>query len=85
MQSVRILVHHGRGACISYSSRTFSTSRRADQKSYKLVVVGGGAGGCSTASRFCRRLGKGQVAVIEPSEVILFMFEHDVQLEESNQ
>ncbi|KAK7096277.1 sulfide:quinone oxidoreductase, mitochondrial-like [Littorina saxatilis] len=36
--------------------------------SYKLVVVGGGSGGCATAAKFCRELGKGQVAVIEPSE-----------------
>ena len=38
--------------------------------SYKLLVVGGGAGGCSTAAKFASKLGKGQVAVIEPSEVI---------------
>ncbi|XP_061190132.1 sulfide:quinone oxidoreductase, mitochondrial-like [Saccostrea echinata] len=68
MQSVRIFLQNGRGACISYSSRMFSSSSRADQKSYKLVVVGGGTGGCSTAARFCHRLGKGKVAVIEPSE-----------------
>ena len=39
--------------------------------SYKLVVVGGGAGGCSTASKFAGKLGKGQVAVIEPNDVSL--------------
>jgi len=38
-------------------------------KSYKLVVVGGGAGGCSTASKFAGKLGKGQVAVIEPNDM----------------
>ena len=37
--------------------------------SYKLVVVGGGAGGCSTAAKFASKLGKGAVAVIEPAEV----------------
>ena len=37
--------------------------------SYKLLVVGGGAGGCSTAAKFASKLGKGQVAVLEPSEV----------------
>ncbi|XP_043188056.1 sulfide:quinone oxidoreductase, mitochondrial-like isoform X2 [Amphibalanus amphitrite] len=35
---------------------------------YKLVVVGGGSGGCSVAAKFTRKLGKGQVAVIEPAE-----------------
>ena len=38
--------------------------------SYKLLIVGGGAGGCSMASKFASRLGKGNVAVIEPSEVM---------------
>ena len=36
---------------------------------YKLVVVGGGAGGCSVAAKFTKKLGKGQVAVIEPATV----------------
>ncbi|XP_070178657.1 sulfide:quinone oxidoreductase, mitochondrial-like [Littorina saxatilis] len=35
---------------------------------YKLVVVGGGAGGCATAAYFGREMGKGHVAIIEPSE-----------------
>jgi 2-polyprenyl-6-methoxyphenol hydroxylase-like FAD-dependent oxidoreductase len=37
--------------------------------SFKLVVVGGGAGGCSTAAKFASKLGKGNVAVIEPRSV----------------
>ena len=43
--------------------------------SYKLLIVGGGAGGCSMASKFASRLGKGNVAVIEPSEVKQNVFE----------
>ena len=39
--------------------------------SYKLVVVGGGAGGCSTAAKFASKY-PGQVAVIEPKEVWFF-------------
>lgn len=71
MQGVRVFVQHNRGACIINTCRMFSTThhRAADQRSYKLVVVGGGTGGCSTAARFCHQLGKGKVAVIEPSEV----------------
>lgn len=71
MQGVRVFVQHNRGACIINACRMFSTThhRAADQRSYKLVVVGGGTGGCSTAARFCHQLGKGKVAVIEPSEV----------------
>ncbi|MPC08007.1 Sulfide:quinone oxidoreductase, mitochondrial [Portunus trituberculatus] len=37
---------------------------------YKLVVVGGGAGGCATAAKFSSKLGAGSVAVIEPADVL---------------
>lgn len=76
MQGVRVFVQHNRGACIVNACRMFSTThpRAADQRSYKLVVVGGGTGGCSTAARFCHQLGKGKVAVIEPSEVTFTYF-----------
>jgi len=36
---------------------------------FRLVVVGGGSGGCGTANKFASKLGKGQVAVIEPSDI----------------
>lgn len=36
---------------------------------YKLVVVGGGAGGLSVASRFAAKLPKGSVAAVEPKDV----------------
>jgi len=41
----------------------------ADERSYKLVVLGGGSAGCAIASKFASSLGKGRVAVVEPSEV----------------
>ena len=37
--------------------------------SFKVVVVGGGAGGCATAAKFSSKLGAGNVAVIEPADV----------------
>nr|XP_040582094.1 sulfide:quinone oxidoreductase, mitochondrial-like isoform X2 [Lepeophtheirus salmonis] len=47
--------------------RPFSTSTQfLASKSYKLVVVGGGAGGCSIASKFVSKLGPNQVGIIEP-------------------
>ncbi|XP_076030024.1 sulfide quinone oxidoreductase [Oratosquilla oratoria] len=49
------------GSKAHFSTATTSLS------SYKLVIVGGGAGGCATAAKFSSKLGKGQVAVIEPS------------------
>ncbi|XP_069946797.1 sulfide:quinone oxidoreductase, mitochondrial isoform X2 [Cherax quadricarinatus] len=36
---------------------------------YQLVVVGGGAGGCTMAAKFSSKLGKGKVAVIEPADM----------------
>ncbi|KAL7641001.1 UNVERIFIED_CONTAM: hypothetical protein RMT77_008138 [Armadillidium vulgare] len=45
---------------------TFATSTLAN-KSYQLVIVGGGTGGCSSAAKFSSKLGRGKVAVIEPS------------------
>jgi len=44
-----------------------TTSAQLKKKSYQLVVVGGGSGGCAIASKFTRKLGKGRVAVIEPA------------------
>ena len=46
----------------------FSTSNKAENKS-KLVIVGGGCGGTAAANIFTRKLGAGQVTVIEPSDV----------------
>ncbi|KAG1667822.1 Sulfide:quinone oxidoreductase, mitochondrial [Nymphon striatum] len=51
------------------SVRFFSRTQLSEQrKSYKLVIVGGGSGGCSTAAKFASHLGKGNVAVIEPAK-----------------
>lgn len=47
--------------------RRYSSGK--DVKHYKLVIAGGGTGGCSVAARACRALGQGNVAVIEPAEV----------------
>lgn len=53
---------------LSNKSRFFSTSPKNDaDKNYKLLVVGGGAAGSSIANTFTSTLGKGQVAVLEPS------------------
>ena len=38
--------------------------------SYKLVVVGGGAGGCGTANKFANKLGKDQV-ISDPAVVVV--------------
>jgi len=46
----------------------FSSTESRLRQSYKLVVVGGGSGGCSVAAKFSSLLPAGNVAVIEPSE-----------------
>jgi len=43
-----------------------SSGRLADQH-FRLVVVGAGAGGCALTNKFANKLGKGQVAVIDPA------------------
>ena len=57
-------------ACTDTGSRSFSSSKPQLKKDgYKLVIAGGGCGGLAVASMFNRKLGPGNVAVIEPKEV----------------
>ncbi|MBN3290123.1 SQOR protein, partial [Polypterus senegalus] len=44
------------------------TSSMAAKEHYKVLVVGGGSGGISMSARMKRKVGAGNVAVIEPSE-----------------
>jgi hypothetical protein len=39
----------------------------ASKDGYKVVVLGGGSGGSAVAAHYCRKLGKGQVAVVDPA------------------
>ncbi|XP_071518937.1 sulfide:quinone oxidoreductase, mitochondrial isoform X2 [Panulirus ornatus] len=64
----RVLLLSGRNTIQALQNAAFSTSYKFN-KSYQLVVVGGGAGGCATAAKFSSKLGKGKVAVIEPADV----------------
>ncbi|XP_047501361.1 sulfide:quinone oxidoreductase, mitochondrial-like [Penaeus chinensis] len=57
-----------RSSCLVQQTAALSTSS-VRNKSYELVVVGGGAGGCATAAKFSSKLGKGKVAVIEPADM----------------
>ncbi|XP_041355810.1 sulfide:quinone oxidoreductase, mitochondrial-like isoform X1 [Gigantopelta aegis] len=68
MATLKALITLQGAKCITLGTKCFSTSTVRERKSYKLVVVGGGAGGCSTAAKFARKLGKGQIAVIDPAE-----------------
>lgn len=53
-----------------FHARSFSLGQSLDaEHSFKVVVVGGGSGGCSAAAKYSRKLGKGSVAVVEPSDV----------------
>ncbi|KAL5019795.1 hypothetical protein ScPMuIL_002687 [Solemya velum] len=58
------------GRLVVCAVRNFSSSTsRQQEKHYKLLVVGGGTGGCTAASKFASKLGKGKVAILEPSKV----------------
>ncbi|KAK2177313.1 hypothetical protein NP493_606g03039 [Ridgeia piscesae] len=53
----------------SLPRRQFSTTdRRSSQDSYKLLVLGGGTAGSAVANKFAAKLGRGNVAVVEPSK-----------------
>ncbi|XP_064107561.1 sulfide:quinone oxidoreductase, mitochondrial-like [Macrobrachium nipponense] len=65
-RGVRLLTAHGLRESLQ---RAALSTTCANHKSYKLVVVGGGAGGCATAAKFSSKLGKGQVAVIDPANM----------------
>ncbi|RTG81674.1 eukaryotic sulfide quinone oxidoreductase, partial [Schistosoma bovis] len=47
------------------SIRNMSSTNQ--QPKHKILIVGGGAGGCSIANRLCKHFEKNEVAVIEPS------------------
>ena len=49
-----------------------AVSLAARELSYKLVVVGGGAGGCGTANKFANKLGKDQV-ISDTAVVVVVM------------
>ncbi|KAJ2885016.1 hypothetical protein H4R27_001681 [Coemansia aciculifera] len=54
-----------RTACRRHWARLSSTA--AAPSSYKVVVIGGGAGGLAVSSTLSKQLGKNEVAVVEPS------------------
>ena len=52
--------------------RTFAVSAssfKSEQRSYRVVVVGGGTSGCAIASKLASRFGKGKVGIVEPDDV----------------
>jgi len=49
--------------------RSFSTSATLENKERcKVLIVGGGTGGCAAAAKLSSRLGKGNVTIIEPAD-----------------
>lgn len=54
----------------NFTQKYFSTSRiHYVEHRCKLLIVGGGAGGCTMASKFARHLKKNEMIVIEPSDM----------------
>lgn len=61
-------VQHVRLICPNAATRGLATSTSAmAEHHFRLVVVGGGSGGCGTANKFASKVGKGKLAVIEPA------------------
>lgn len=58
----------------------FSTSSVLNKDHYKLVVVGGGTGGAAASSVFGSKLGKKNVATIEPADVRIFFIKFKLKL-----
>ncbi|RVE49542.1 hypothetical protein evm_005770 [Chilo suppressalis] len=52
----------------SLSCRSYSTNSCTYHYACKLLVVGGGTGGCSIASRFAKKLRNNDIIVLEPSQ-----------------
>ncbi|XP_052767901.1 sulfide:quinone oxidoreductase, mitochondrial-like [Mya arenaria] len=46
----------------------FTRSYSEGGRHYKVVIAGGGTGGCSVGARACRTFGRGNVAIIEPAK-----------------
>ncbi|XP_062562129.1 sulfide:quinone oxidoreductase, mitochondrial [Armigeres subalbatus] len=70
MNSLRVCRVLGNGV---YSSevvvRCFGTSNTChDNHKCKVLVVGGGAGGCAVAAKLSSKLGEGKVTILEPAD-----------------
>ncbi|KAK7873959.1 hypothetical protein R5R35_012968 [Gryllus longicercus] len=62
-QASRRADHGVRGLASASAAREAPAEERC-----RLLVVGGGTGGCALAARFSRALGPGQVVVLEPAD-----------------
>lgn len=62
-----------RVAALNRASKNFSTTS-FNNKNYqcKLLVVGGGSGGCSMAAKLSKKLGKDSVIILEPADIHYF-------------
>ncbi|XP_070546422.1 sulfide:quinone oxidoreductase, mitochondrial-like [Ptychodera flava] len=68
-QGRRLLCQHRGAVAVAITHHDFSTSsQQQDKHSFKCLIVGGGAGGIAMAAKLARKLGKGQVGLIEPHE-----------------
>ena len=56
-------------SALVWTVRAASTDAK-DVKHFPLVVLGGGAGGCTMAARGCRLFGRENVAVVDPAKVL---------------
>uniref|UniRef100_A0A1L8E0E0 Sulfide:quinone oxidoreductase, mitochondrial n=1 Tax=Nyssomyia neivai TaxID=330878 RepID=A0A1L8E0E0_9DIPT len=53
---------------VQHSIRNFSVSTVNQKRQCKVLVVGGGSGGCTVAAKISSKLGPGNVIVLEPAD-----------------
>jgi phosphoribosylpyrophosphate synthetase len=49
-------------------SFSIQSVKQQSEEKYKLVIIGGGTGGLATGSKFARKLGAKNIAIIDPAK-----------------
>jgi hypothetical protein len=56
------------GACLLIARRFSDSCKLQARDKFRLVIVGGGSGGLTIASKLKKTLGENNVAVVDPSD-----------------
>ncbi len=64
-----LLLRAANSTLLQSSVRTFAIPATAGKNHYKVLIAGGGTGGCAVAGRLRKSIKPGDLAVIEPTDV----------------
>ncbi len=64
-----LLLRAANTTLLQSSVRTFAIPATAGKNHYKVLIAGGGTGGCAVAGRLRKSIKPGDLAVIEPTDV----------------